>query len=138
MSARTFRPVARNFRIAGDAPRTAEFRRILVSISAILGSVRIARRIAGDVTTITVIASVTSGSTSAFGRHFISNPDLPLRIREHFPLTDYDRNTFYTFDAKGYSTTPPTPKPPHERFAHHVHKQKGLARDPGVSGLSAA
>ncbi|RXH58750.1 alkene reductase [Granulicella sibirica] len=39
----------------------------------------------------------------AFGRHFISNPDLPLRIRKGLPLTDYDRATFYTFDAKGYS-----------------------------------
>ncbi|HZD77777.1 MAG TPA: alkene reductase, partial [Acidobacteriaceae bacterium] len=38
----------------------------------------------------------------AFGRHFISNPDLPLRIKEKIPLTPHDRNTFYTFDAKGY------------------------------------
>jgi len=49
-------------------------------------------------------AIVKAGNTDAvaFGRHFISNPDLPLRIREHLPLADYDRNTFYTFDAKGY------------------------------------
>jgi N-ethylmaleimide reductase len=39
----------------------------------------------------------------AFGRHFISNPDLPRRIREHLPLADYDRGTFYTFDARGYT-----------------------------------
>lgn len=39
----------------------------------------------------------------AFGRHFISNPDLPRRIREHLPLTEYDRSTFYTFDARGYT-----------------------------------
>lgn len=42
----------------------------------------------------------------AFGRHFISNPDLPNRIREGLPLAAYDRDTFYTFDAKGYTDYP--------------------------------
>jgi N-ethylmaleimide reductase len=42
----------------------------------------------------------------AFGRHFVSNPDLPLRIKENLPLTDYDRNTFYTFDSRGYTDYP--------------------------------
>jgi N-ethylmaleimide reductase len=41
----------------------------------------------------------------AFGRHFISNPDLP-RIKEGLPLTEYDRSTFYTFEARGYSDYP--------------------------------
>ena len=39
----------------------------------------------------------------AFGRHFISNPDLPERIRQGLPLSPYDRDTFYTFDAQGYT-----------------------------------
>ncbi|MCU1323284.1 MAG: NADH:flavin oxidoreductase/NADH oxidase [Acidobacteriaceae bacterium] len=39
----------------------------------------------------------------AFGRHFVSNPDLPKRIEKNLPLTDYDRDTFYTFDAHGYT-----------------------------------
>ncbi len=39
----------------------------------------------------------------AFGRYFISNPDLPERIRNGLPLAQYDRGTFYTFDAKGYT-----------------------------------
>lgn len=40
----------------------------------------------------------------AFGRHFISNPDLPFRIREGIPLTPYDRNTFYkTGSSEGYA-----------------------------------
>ncbi len=39
----------------------------------------------------------------AFGRYFISNPDLPERIRNRLPLAPYDRDTFYTFDAKGYT-----------------------------------
>lgn len=30
-----------------------------------------------------------------FGRHFISNPDLPTRIEKNIPLTSYDRETFY-------------------------------------------
>ena len=42
----------------------------------------------------------------AFGRHFLSNPDLPRRIREGLPLTPYDRSTFYTFDAAGYTDYP--------------------------------
>jgi N-ethylmaleimide reductase len=42
----------------------------------------------------------------AFGRHFVSNPDLPRRIKENLPLTDYDRDTFYTFDARGYIDYP--------------------------------
>lgn len=42
----------------------------------------------------------------AFGRHFVSNPDLALRIRENLPLTPYDRDTFYTFDAHGYIDYP--------------------------------
>ena len=45
-------------------------------------------------------------SAVSFGRHFISNPDLPRRIREGLPLAEYDRNTFYTFDAKGYTDYP--------------------------------
>jgi N-ethylmaleimide reductase len=39
----------------------------------------------------------------AFGRHFISNPDLPERIRQASPLTPYDRATFYGGDTKGYT-----------------------------------
>ena len=40
----------------------------------------------------------------AFGRYFISNPDIVYRIREGIELTPYDRNTFYTPKvAKGYT-----------------------------------
>jgi N-ethylmaleimide reductase len=41
-----------------------------------------------------------------FGRYFISNPDLPKRIELGLPLNDYDRQTFYTFDAPGYTDYP--------------------------------
>ena len=39
----------------------------------------------------------------AFGRHFISNPDLPERIKKLAPLNPYDRATFYGGDTKGYT-----------------------------------
>jgi N-ethylmaleimide reductase len=42
----------------------------------------------------------------AFGRHFVANPDLPKRIRLGLPLNRYDRSTFYTFDARGYTDYP--------------------------------
>jgi len=42
----------------------------------------------------------------AFGRIFISNPDLPRRLRHGFPLTPYDRATFYGGEDKGYTDYP--------------------------------
>lgn len=42
----------------------------------------------------------------AFGRYFVSNPDLPKRIEKKVPLSAYDRDTFYTFDARGYNDYP--------------------------------
>jgi N-ethylmaleimide reductase len=42
----------------------------------------------------------------AFGRLFISNPDLPERIRLHAPLNTPDRSTFYGGTAKGYTDYP--------------------------------
>lgn len=38
----------------------------------------------------------------AFGRLFISNPDLPERLRSGAPLNEYDRNTFYGGRGEGY------------------------------------
>lgn len=42
----------------------------------------------------------------AFGRHFISNPDLPERLRRNLPLNRYDRSTFYGGDGRGYIDYP--------------------------------
>ncbi len=42
----------------------------------------------------------------AFGRHFISNPDLPERLRRGLPLNRYDRSTFYGGGARGYIDYP--------------------------------
>jgi 2,4-dienoyl-CoA reductase-like NADH-dependent reductase (Old Yellow Enzyme family) len=38
----------------------------------------------------------------ADSRYFISNPDLPRRIKEGIPLTKYDRSTFYSHGREGY------------------------------------
>lgn len=42
----------------------------------------------------------------AFGRLFISNPDLPERIRIGEYLNEPDQRTFYTSDEKGYTDYP--------------------------------
>jgi N-ethylmaleimide reductase len=42
----------------------------------------------------------------AFGRIFISNPDLPLRLQHGYKLTPYDRRTFYGGDVAGYTDYP--------------------------------
>jgi N-ethylmaleimide reductase len=42
----------------------------------------------------------------AFGRWFISNPDLVQRLALDLPLTPYDRSTFYGGDARGYTDYP--------------------------------
>lgn len=42
----------------------------------------------------------------AFGKLFISNPDLPIRFEENAPLQEWDQNTFYTPGEKGYTDYP--------------------------------
>jgi N-ethylmaleimide reductase len=42
----------------------------------------------------------------AYGRYYISNPDLPARFAQHAPLTPPDRSTFYTPGPKGYTDYP--------------------------------
>lgn len=39
-----------------------------------------------------------------FGRHFTSNPDLVAKIKLGMELSPYDRSTFYTGAAEGYTT----------------------------------
>lgn len=41
-----------------------------------------------------------------FGRYFISNPDLPERLKNGYPLSHYDRSTFYVPTTKGYTDYP--------------------------------
>ena len=69
---------------------------------------------AGGFTGETADAAIAAGHADAiaFGRIFISNPDLPRRLQSGFPLTPYDRKTFYGGDVAGY-----TDYPAHEELA---------------------
>lgn len=42
----------------------------------------------------------------AFGRPFIANPDLPRRLAENLPLSEFDPVSLFGGDAQGYSTYP--------------------------------
>ncbi|MCA8233198.1 alkene reductase [Burkholderia cenocepacia] len=60
---------------------------------------------AGGFTTDSAHRMIEAGDADlvAFGRLFISNPDLPERLRVGAPLNHYDRSTFYGGDARGYT-----------------------------------
>jgi N-ethylmaleimide reductase len=60
---------------------------------------------AGGFTGETAEAAIADGHADAiaFGRIFISNPDLPRRLSEGFPLTPYNRATFYGGGETGYT-----------------------------------
>lgn len=53
-------------------------------------------------------AAIESGRADAvaYGRPFISNPDLPRRLREDAPLNPDDRETWYGGGAEGYTDYP--------------------------------
>lgn len=42
----------------------------------------------------------------AFGRLFLANPDLPERVQKNAPLNEWDENTFYGGNEKGYTDYP--------------------------------
>ena len=71
---------------------------------------------AGGFTGETAEAAIAQGHADAiaFGRIFISNPDLPYRLQHGFPLTPYNRATFYGGEAAGYTDYP-------------VHEQAAIA-----------
>ncbi len=82
-----------------DAPRTAElFRK---AFSGVLVS-------AGGYSGETAEQTIAEGLADAvaFGRWFISNPDLPARLALDSPLNPYDRKTFYGGGEKGYTDYP--------------------------------
>jgi len=56
----------------------------------------------------TANAAIADGHADAiaFGRYFISNPDLPRRLQHGLPLTPYHRPTFYGGEEKGYTDYP--------------------------------
>ncbi|MQX41803.1 alkene reductase [Sinorhizobium meliloti] len=50
------------------------------------------------------------GDAVAFGRPFIANPDLPYRFAEGIPLSEDDRDTWFTQGPQGYIDYPATDK----------------------------
>lgn len=55
----------------------------------------------------TASADANENDVLVFGRYFISNPDLPVRLQNAWPLTNYDRNTFYINKSPvGYTDYP--------------------------------
>ena len=52
--------------------------------------------------------AVESGAVDAvaFGRFFISNPDLQTRLEKDSDLNAYDRSSFYGGGEKGYTDYP--------------------------------
>ncbi|MGY0560459.1 MULTISPECIES: alkene reductase [unclassified Luteimonas] len=64
--------------------------------------------IAGGYTRETAEADVSAGLTdlAAFGRPFISNPDLVARLQNGWRLAEPDRNTFYGGTTAGYTDYP--------------------------------
>jgi N-ethylmaleimide reductase len=83
----------------GQAPIAAEYLRTIFTGKIVA---------AGGFEPDSAEAVVTKGDADlvSFGRYFVSNPDLPIRIKQRLPLSDYDRDTFYTFDARGYTDYP--------------------------------
>eukprot|EP00462_Mataza_sp_D1_P024387 CAMPEP_0175133358 /NCGR_PEP_ID=MMETSP0087-20121206/7597_1 /TAXON_ID=136419 /ORGANISM="Unknown Unknown, Strain D1" /LENGTH=409 /DNA_ID=CAMNT_0016415837 /DNA_START=32 /DNA_END=1261 /DNA_ORIENTATION=- len=63
---------------------------------------------AGGFTPTSAAAAIEAGTYDliAMGRWFIANPDLPTRLRDGLPLNKYNRNTFYTYGAEGYTDYP--------------------------------
>jgi N-ethylmaleimide reductase len=63
---------------------------------------------AGGFTGDTADAAIANGHADAvaFGRVFISNPDLPRRLQQDLPITPYNRATFYGGDGTGYTDYP--------------------------------
>jgi N-ethylmaleimide reductase len=63
---------------------------------------------AGGFTGETADAAIADGHADAiaFGRIFISNPDLPSRLQHGYKLTPYNRATFYGGDVAGYTDYP--------------------------------
>jgi N-ethylmaleimide reductase len=63
---------------------------------------------AGGFTGESAEAAIAAGHADAiaFGRIFISNPDLPRRLQHGYALTPYNRATFYGGEEKGYTDYP--------------------------------
>ncbi|KAJ7620249.1 hypothetical protein FB45DRAFT_929793 [Roridomyces roridus] len=64
---------------------------------------------AGGYTRAQAIGDADNGDLVAFGRRFISNPDLPDRLKNDLPLAPYDRKKFYrpgSLEPEGFTDYP--------------------------------
>lgn len=84
--------------VSGVAATAARFRPLFPGV--LIGG--------GGFTRETSVAAIAAGTVDAvaFGRLFISNPDLPRRLEQSAPLNAYDRPTFYGGGPKGYTDYP--------------------------------
>ena len=74
-------------------------------LKAVFGGAYIANQ---DFTRETAEATVSAGESDAvaFGRLFIANPDLPVRLARDLPLNTPDPETFYGDGPQGYTDYP--------------------------------
>jgi 2,4-dienoyl-CoA reductase-like NADH-dependent reductase (Old Yellow Enzyme family) len=98
-----------HFFMAGESSAAQEkaLRELLKDCKAKLGNTALI--IAGDMTLKRAQDLVDAGliDLPAFGQPFIGNPDLVARLKNGWPLTTPDRDTYYGGDAKGYVDYPP-------------------------------
>ena len=88
-----------NDEVAKDVPSTSELFKKLFKGKVIM---------AGGYDQASAEVAVTSGQADAvaFGRLYISNPDLAERFAQNAALNPYDRSTFYGGTEKGYTDYP--------------------------------
>jgi 2,4-dienoyl-CoA reductase-like NADH-dependent reductase (Old Yellow Enzyme family) len=98
-----------HFFLAGEdsAAQEQALRTLLTHCKAQLGQTALI--LAGDMTLERAQDLVDAGliDLAAFGQPFIANPDLVARLKNGWPLTTPDRDTYYGGDAKGYVDYPP-------------------------------
>jgi len=83
---------------SGAAPTAALFRPFYPGV--LIGAGGFTRQSAAEAIAARTVDAV------AFGKLFIANPDLPLRLEMDTPLNQYDHSTFYGGTAKGYTDYP--------------------------------
>lgn len=85
-----------------DPVAMARFDRLMASFRAHSGSLPL--MLASQMTRERAEALIADGiiDLAAFGRPFISNPDLVQRLRQGWPLQEWDRDTFYGGGVQGY------------------------------------
>jgi 2,4-dienoyl-CoA reductase-like NADH-dependent reductase (Old Yellow Enzyme family) len=97
-----------HFFMAGESSAAQEqaLRKLLKHCKGQLGDTALI--LAGDMTLERAQDLIDAGliDLAAFGQPFIGNPDLVARLKNGWPLTTPDRDTYYGGDAKGYVDYP--------------------------------